>query len=417
MSSLIGVVLTFTLVNRASKIIYIKRGLLPLFCIVFIACLIIFPKVSVESGYKGLRLWLDIVFPSLFPFFVASQLLCKSGFINIFGILLEPIMRPVFNIPGSGALAFAMGITSGYPVGASITADLRNQDYLTKNEAERLLAFSNNSGPLFIMGAVGVGMFHLPRAGYLLYISHIAACITVGIILKIIVRKKEMRTVNPPKGSMLQKLRKEFIKMSKIDLNPWNLFGETIKNAVLTMLAIGGFIIFFSVLINILISSGVSGFVSSFAPQRLFGLTQKVTEGIFCGIFEITTGTNFINGDQSAGLMIKLCTCSLVIGWAGFSVHAQVMSIISSTDISIRPYLVGKALQGIIAAFYTFIGFNLSGNYIINDSSVFLQFKNSLTVKWSDMLHSSILNSLTVLLATIILCFFTLCITKLLIKK
>jgi sporulation integral membrane protein YlbJ len=326
-------------------------------------------------------------------------------------------MRPVFNVPGSGALAFAMGITSGYPVGASITADLRNQNYLTKNEAERLLAFSNNSGPLFIMGAVGVGMFHLPHAGYLLYISHIAACITVGIILKIFVRKKDKRSGNLLKESMMKKLKNEFIKMSKTDLNPWNLFGESIKNAVFTMLAIGGFIIFFSVLINILIRSGISGFASSFVPQSLFGLTKQVTEGIFCGIFEITTGTNFINGDQSAGLLIKLCTCSLVIGWAGLSVHAQVMSIISSTDIGIKPYLAGKALQGIIAAFYTFIGFNLSGKYIIDASSVFLPFNNNFTAKWSYMLHSSIINGLVTLSASIILCFLTLCISKLIIKK
>jgi len=91
-------------------------------------------------------LWFNVVFPSLFPFFVASEILYRTGFIKAIGILLEPIMRP-FNVPGCGSFAFAMGITSGYPVGAKITASMREEKLLSKTESERLLSFTNNSGP------------------------------------------------------------------------------------------------------------------------------------------------------------------------------------------------------------------------------------------------------------------------------
>ncbi len=63
-------------------------------------------------------------------------------------------MKPIFNVPGIGAYAFIMGIISGYPVGAKIVTEFRKNGECSKAEAERLLAFTNNSGPLFIIGTV-----------------------------------------------------------------------------------------------------------------------------------------------------------------------------------------------------------------------------------------------------------------------
>lgn len=68
-------------------------------------------------------------------------------------------MRPIFNVPGIGAYAFIMGIISGYPVGAKIVTEFKNNNECSTAEAERLLSFTNNSGPLFIIGTVGVAMF------------------------------------------------------------------------------------------------------------------------------------------------------------------------------------------------------------------------------------------------------------------
>ena len=63
-------------------------------------------------------------------------------------------MRPLFNVPGESAYAFIMGLISGYPVGAKIVTDLRKTNLCSKDEGERMLCFTNNSGPLFIIGTV-----------------------------------------------------------------------------------------------------------------------------------------------------------------------------------------------------------------------------------------------------------------------
>ena len=354
LSCLSASALLLWLLQKKSYTIYLKVTLLPIIAAIFIGCLIAFPKASVASALTGIRLWLDIVFPSLFPFFVASYILSKSGFIRVVGVLLDPVMRPIFNVPGTGSLALAMGITSGYPVGASITADLYKDGMVSKIEAERLLTFTNNSGPLFIMGAVGVGMYGLPTIGYLLYGCHIIACLTVGVVFGFFKRIKGGKIRNQ-KISTLTRLKKEMRYLASSKISAATLFGDAIKNSVLTILNIGGFIIFFSVVINILIKSGVTGKLSSLL-SHLTGCSAKLAEGALCGLLEITSGTNIITSDNISEMIIKLCLTSLVIGWAGFSVHTQVMSIISQTDISVVPYLAGKMLQGVLAAIYTYVG-------------------------------------------------------------
>ena len=42
------------------------------------------------------------------------------GVVHFIGVLMEPLMRPLFNVPGTGAFVLAMGIASGYPLGAAL---------------------------------------------------------------------------------------------------------------------------------------------------------------------------------------------------------------------------------------------------------------------------------------------------------
>ncbi len=416
-SSLFLLITTIIFSYKKTMLAYINKGLIPIMALLFIAALIIFPKTAVSSASKGIKLWLEVVFPSLFPFFVASQLLSKSGIIRLFGIILEPVMRPIFNVPGCGSFALAMGIVSGYPVGASITADLRKEQLISRVEAERLLTFTNNSGPLFIMGAVAVGMFGHPGLGYLLYISHIAACLTVGFIFRYYKRSTTVLSIKS-KVKMSDNIKLELKKLRNSDSNAMLIFGECIKNSIYTILAIGGFIIFFSVLINILLSTGIIGSISSTICtfSGFIGLGPETMDGILSGIFEITTGASLIS-HSSASMVVKLCSTSLIIGWAGFSVHTQVMSIISDTDIKIKPYLLGKALQGIISCLYTFLGYSLLSSYLNKESTVFATHSLNLANGWSSIVKTSLQYIGISALIIIIISFTYICITSLRSKK
>src|SRR5699024_2741099 len=143
--------------------------------------LIIFPSQALEASIRGLNMWWEIVFPSLLPFFITAELLIAFGVVRFVGVLFEPIMRPLFNVPGAGSFGWIMGMASGYPTGAKIAARLREDDQLTKTEAERLVSFTNASSPLFIIGAVSIGFFHDPQLGILLAAAHYAGNALVGV--------------------------------------------------------------------------------------------------------------------------------------------------------------------------------------------------------------------------------------------
>ena len=136
----------------------IRKNFLALLFLFFTACLLIFSGSNLPAIKSGLKLWANYVIPSLFPFFVATELLMHTNIINLFGRILNNYMKPLFNISGEGAFAFIMWIISGYPVGAKIASKFRENNICSKAECERLLSFTNNSGPLFIIGTVGILM-------------------------------------------------------------------------------------------------------------------------------------------------------------------------------------------------------------------------------------------------------------------
>lgn len=379
--------------TKPGKVIYLRSLMLPLVCSAFILLLIVFSHTAVESASKGLNLWLNVVFPSLFPFFVASEILNRTGFVKSIGVLLEPIMRPLFNVPGCGSFALAMGITSGYPVGAKITASMREEKLLTKTESERLLSFTNNSGPLFIVGAVAVGMFKMPKLGLLLLICHILASITVGILFRFYGRDNKNREFRYDER-LWARFKRELSNNSRQRLNLGEVLGDAIKSSVNVMLSIGGFIILFSVIISVLLDIGfissMSNLISVFLTPA--GVKKEMVSAIVSGFFEITTGTNMASKVGSATFIGQLTVVSLILGWAGLSVHSQVYSIISNTDISIKPYLFGKMLQGILAAIYISIAARIPGIAPLKAQSVFSVITAHTDTAWYNSFSYSIQN-------------------------
>ncbi|MGE5604153.1 MAG: nucleoside recognition domain-containing protein, partial [Bacteroidota bacterium] len=146
--------------------------------------LVIYPEDGVNAAVAGLKIFWEIVFPSLLPFFVLSEIMLGMGVVHFIGVLLEPLMRPLFNVPGVGAFALSMGLAAGYPMDAVITGKFRRSRMCTRVEGERLLSFTNTADPLFIFGAVAVGMFGRPDLGVILAIAHYIASFTVGVIFK-----------------------------------------------------------------------------------------------------------------------------------------------------------------------------------------------------------------------------------------
>lgn len=144
--------------NRKNKstfaVVSLKSMILPVIFVLFTIGLILFSNSNLIAAKNGLKLWANNVVPTLFPFFIATNLLSHTNVIYYISKAFNKIMKPLFNVPGESAYAFIIGLISGYPIGAKIVTDLRNSNLCSKDEGERMLCFTNNSGPLFIIGTV-----------------------------------------------------------------------------------------------------------------------------------------------------------------------------------------------------------------------------------------------------------------------
>lgn len=304
--------------------------------------LILFPAESVAAARNGVELCLNVIVPSLFPFFVLSALCIEAGLLTGLSRILEKIMYPLFRVGGACSGAFLLGILGGYPVGAKTAITLYEKGKVTKAEAERLLSFCNNSGPAFILGVVGAGIFSSSAAGLLLYGAHVAASVLVGLIFRFYGDRAIGSGELPPREAAA--------------LPMGEAFTQSVKNAFSSTMSICAFVIFFTVVIRLLFLTGVITRISTLLSFLLrgLGLRQQVVESILTGLIEMTSGVWSLR-DMAASLGSRLCMAAFILGWAGLSVHCQVLSFIGDSRLSTRTYFFGKLLHGGFSAILIYL--------------------------------------------------------------
>lgn len=183
-------------------------------------------------------------------------------------------MKPLFNVNGKGSFAFIMGIISGYPIGAKIAANFRKNNICSKEECERLLSFTNNSGPLFIIGTVGISMFGNTIIGILLFVTHLLASITVGFIFRF--WKYKSKTLNSQNNVKSNVMTISFANLGEV-------LAQSITSSLSTIFMIGGFVVIFSSIISILNSSGIQNIaILIFSPLFNF---LNIDQSFICGLF------------------------------------------------------------------------------------------------------------------------------------
>lgn len=333
--------------------------ILALSALVLTLSLILFPEESLHASIRGLHTWVEVVFPSLLPFFIMAELLISFGVVQFVGILFEPIMRPIFNVPGVGSFAWMVGMASGYPSGAKISASLREKEAISRIEAERLVSFSNASSPLFIFGAIAVGFLHNAELGLLIAICHYVSNMIVGICMRFYGKKQDKQKKNPKHHKLL--LLRAFQKMHDTRIKDERPIGQIMGDAVIssiqTLIMVGGFIVLFSVVTTLLNVIHVTDLISTIIHPilRILQVPLEITVPFITGIFEMTMGIEMISKLTEVPLVIQLAVISFILGFNGFSIQAQVASILAKTDIRFLPYFFARLLHATIASILSVI--------------------------------------------------------------
>ena len=271
------------------------------------------PGEAINGAKDGLALCFNVIVPSLFPFFVLSSLVVDLGLAAYLGRAMEGLMRPLFRVSGSCAAAVALGFIGGYPVGARTALQLYEQGLCSKTEAERLLAFCNNSNPVFLISVLGAGVFGSVRTGVWLWLIHILSALLTGLVFR---RSGESASPQYVVRENTFQNRSFFAALV-----------EAVQGGLTGMLSVCAFVIFFYVLAAPLAALG----------GRLGPLLVGLTE-----LFSLTP---LLAADGFSFVLAAGCA-----GWGGLSVLCQTAAVLEGSGLRLRSCLLGKVLQGLLSA-------------------------------------------------------------------
>ena len=215
-------------------------------------------------------------------------------------------------------LVLVLGLLSGYPVGAAAARRLYEEGGCNREQAGRLVALCNNSGPAFVVGVVGAALWGSAKTGWLLYLCHVAGALVSGMVMAV--------------GAPLpgRRCRREVRELPTLGA----ALIPAVRNSALTCLYIAAFIVFFGVVTALLpVGQGPVGVLAS-------------------GLLEMTGGVTRARALALAPQQ-RLALQSFLIGTAGLSVLCQVGGVLEGSGIPLGPYVSGKLLSGAVSLLLT----------------------------------------------------------------
>ena len=270
-----------------------------------------------EAGFvraaaaEALSLCARSVIPALFPFLVVSSLLLSLGLGELLSPMLAGLMGPLFRVDGVGSSALLLGLVGGYPIGAKTAADLYRGGRLSRPEAERLLAFCNNSNPVFLISVLGVGVFGSVRAGVWLWLIHLLSALLTGLLFR-------------NHGGPARRQAGGTAAFQAVSLSA--AFVAAVRESLSGMLSVCAFVTFFYVLARPLASLG------GWLGPVLVGLTE---------LFSLTP---LLRPDRFGFIL-----ASAMAGWGGLSVLCQTAAVLEGSGLRLQSCAAGKAVQGLLA--------------------------------------------------------------------
>lgn len=320
---------------KKKKKINIKILILNIVLIFILVQLIICPEIYMASIFNGVILWGKAVLPALFPFFFLSKMLTELGSVRYIAKYFEKITQKLFKVAGIGSYAYIMSIFSGYPVGAKITSELYENGYISYIDMHKLCAFCSTSGPLFIIGTVGVGMLQDKVAGFIIFVCHIIGAILNGIL---------WRNYCPKRADKI-----EWTTPIKKEIND-DLLSYSVSNSVMSIAIVGGYIALFCMFVDVGINTGILGAIANIFsfPLDLIGLDSDYVLALAIGAVEITRGSLEISKIAlNPEFMIVLITA--LISFGGISTHLQSLSFLGKHKLKYSFFLMAKFTQAILS--------------------------------------------------------------------
>ncbi|MGN0649591.1 MAG: hypothetical protein ACI4KM_04070 [Oscillospiraceae bacterium] len=263
------------------------------------AAVLLNPAITAQFVGQAIGCCVEVIIPSLFAFTILSVYLQSSG---LYRIALKPLTAPlshILGIDGELCAVFVLSMTGGFPVGARLIHNLRAQGRLSAENAARMMCFCYASGPSFIIGIAGIGVFSSAAIGGVIF----AACVMSSVIIAVIICRRGGKIT-------LRHAQCEY------DISG-RCFIESVSGAARVMFTVCAMICGFAVVSALLEISGISGLA-----ERFFGLFMGENgSAVLPSVLEISR-ISAIKPSISA-----LPLCAGLLSFGGVCVVMQVSAI------------------------------------------------------------------------------------------
>ena len=376
-----------------------KNKIITIIVLAICFVLILNPSVYSKSCLNAISVWALNVLPMLLPFFIFTRIIVsicppkKS--------VLDKPFKKFYNTPNGSFLIFFLSVISGYPMGAKLISNMYENKYIDNDDALAMLSFCSISGPMFMIGTVGVSIFHSYKAGLIIMIANLLASIFNGLIFRKRIKSKQIYNKkednNFLKGSNLQiknvdlalnreknlnktdkikdiniekdRIENRFIKEKledktneykekKSEQNSDNknksssILADSVYDSLNSILIVGVYIMLSFLIIDLLKNIGFISNVAS-AICGVFNITDKqnVVESVLSGLVEITRG-NIDLATTNISLQAKTIISSGLIGFGGISVLMQSSAFIKNLNLPINSIVTQKVCQGLLSTLF-----------------------------------------------------------------
>jgi sporulation integral membrane protein YlbJ len=277
-----------------------------------------------EGVSRGLSLAAGVLIPSLFPFMALAIFLAGTRYGRILSLPLWPVTTRLLKLPGELGVVVLLALVGGYPVGARMIADLLRENRIDRETAERMLCFSVNAGPSFVVTAVGAGLFASREAGFILLAAQLAATLLIGVAVSLRAKPGAVKIKPPPDAGSAAALV------------------SAVSGAAAGMLSMCAFAVLFSGLLSLVNATGVVQNLAALLP-----LPENAVSAAVAALLEVTAGT--AEASRVGGLA-GLVIASTAISFGGCSVLFQVMACFSGLHIRFKPFLLSRLAHMPLAA-------------------------------------------------------------------
>lgn len=142
-------------------------------------------KGTADTARRCVYVCLDSLIPSLYCFMAFSTLLIRSNIGELIATPLWYVTRYILRTDKKMFAVFLLSQIGGYPVGAKLLSELYRRDTGEKCIYRKALYYCYNSGPAFVIGIAGIGIYNDATAGLIIFLSCVTANFLMAVILNI----------------------------------------------------------------------------------------------------------------------------------------------------------------------------------------------------------------------------------------